>query len=302
MKTYQHIEKLDSDEVDGILNGTVYLFTKLDGTNAGVSFEDGKIVVCSRKRDISIKDDNAGTCAYIMSNQKFSDFFNEYPDLILYGEFLVKHTIRTYIDDAWRKFYVFDVYDKVEDKYLTYEEYLPMLAKYGILYIPLIARLENPTEEEVMSYLSKTSFLQPSDDIPGEGLVIHAPGFVNKYGRTTWAKVVRAEYKARKKHRITISPTEDIEAQIINDFCTDAFVEKEIAKLYGKLGTFENSHIGRYIATIYHEFIVENAWDIVKKYKNPKIDFKIINSLCTDRIKSMMIKFFKELGVNMPWA
>lgn len=32
-KKYQHVEKLSTSEVEGILNGTVYLFYKIDGTN-----------------------------------------------------------------------------------------------------------------------------------------------------------------------------------------------------------------------------------------------------------------------------
>lgn len=31
MKTYQHVERLGSEEVEGILSGTVYVFSKLDG-------------------------------------------------------------------------------------------------------------------------------------------------------------------------------------------------------------------------------------------------------------------------------
>lgn len=302
MQLYQHVEKLGTDEVEGILNGTVYLFTKLDGTNAGISYEEGQVRVCSRRREITIADDNAGTCAYVKANKKFADFFDKYPDYILYGEFLVKQTIKTYRDDAWRKFYAFDVYDRNTDKYLTYEEYQPMLEEFDIEYIPLIAKLNNPTEEEIMSYLDKTSFLQPTDDIPGEGLVIHAPGFVNKYGKTKWAKVVRAEYKARKQHHAKIASTEDVEAMIVENFFTNALIEKEIAKLYSELGAFNNKQIGRYINSIYHVFITECAWEIIKKYKNPKIDFKVLNTLCTDKTKAVMASFFKELGVMMPWV
>ena len=55
MKTqfYQHVERLDSDEVDGILDGEVYIYTKLDGTNAGVHYNNGKVIVNSRKRELS---------------------------------------------------------------------------------------------------------------------------------------------------------------------------------------------------------------------------------------------------------
>ena len=37
---YQHIEKIGSGEVEGILKGTCYLFYKIDGTNACVWFDE----------------------------------------------------------------------------------------------------------------------------------------------------------------------------------------------------------------------------------------------------------------------
>ncbi len=39
-KSYQHIEKLGSSEVEGILNGTCYLTYKIDGTNGCIYLSD----------------------------------------------------------------------------------------------------------------------------------------------------------------------------------------------------------------------------------------------------------------------
>ena len=41
-RSYQHIERIDRKEVEGILNGTVHLQPKIDGTNAVVWLQDGK--------------------------------------------------------------------------------------------------------------------------------------------------------------------------------------------------------------------------------------------------------------------
>ena len=60
-KPYLHVERLNKTEVDNILNGTVRITAKLDGTNASVwADEDGRMRYGSRKREISIEDDNAG--------------------------------------------------------------------------------------------------------------------------------------------------------------------------------------------------------------------------------------------------
>ena len=50
---YQHIERLGTPEVDGILDGKCYIFPKIDGTN-GQAWSDGNtIFVRSRKRFIT---------------------------------------------------------------------------------------------------------------------------------------------------------------------------------------------------------------------------------------------------------
>ena len=35
---YQHVERLGTDETEGILDGIVYVFYKIDGTNGSVIF------------------------------------------------------------------------------------------------------------------------------------------------------------------------------------------------------------------------------------------------------------------------
>ena len=303
---YQHVERLDSDEVDGILDGEVYIYTKLDGTNAGVHYDNGNIIVNSRKRELSEDKDNAGCMEYVLSQPKFEQFFKEFPNLYLYGEFLIKHTVKTYKDSAWRKLYVFDVVDYSDPenpRYLSYEEYEPLLKKYNIEYVPLIAVLNHPSKEDILPFLDKTTFLQSDDKTPGEGLVIKRyDGWKNKYGHTTWAKIVRKEFMVSKKIHREVSPNE-IEESIVEKFCTDAFIEKELAKILEDIGTdnWDNKYIGRCLNSVYHELISEEAWHFVKKFKNPKIDFSILCVLVTEKTKNVMHDFFKAHGITLPF-
>lgn len=303
---YQHVERIDSDEVDGILDGEVYIYTKLDGTNTGVHYNSGKVIVNSRKRELSEDKDNAGCLAYVLSQPKFEQFFKEFPNLYLYGEFLVKHTVKSYKDSAWRKLYVFDVVDysnPENPQYLSYEEYEPLLKKYNIEYIPLIAILNHPSKEDILPYLDKTTFLQSDSKTPGEGLVIKRyDGWKNKYGRTTWAKIVCKEFIVSKKIHREVSQNE-IEESIVEKFCTDAFIEKELAKILEDIGidNWDNKYIGRCLNSVYHELISEEAWHFVKKFKNPKIDFSILCVLVTEKTKNVMRDFFKVRGITLPF-
>lgn len=59
-RSYDHVERLGHEDTDGLTIGKVHVFPKLDGTNA-VVWWDGERVRCgSRRREISIEDDNAG--------------------------------------------------------------------------------------------------------------------------------------------------------------------------------------------------------------------------------------------------
>lgn len=286
---YQHIERLGADEVDGILDGDVYVYTKLDGTNTGVYLDDtGNIRVNSSKRLLSIDNDNAGACAYILANEKFKKYLDKHPNHYLYGEFLVKNRIRTYKDDAWNKLYIFDVVEYKEDtiRYLSYGEYVPLLEEFDIEYIPYINKFVSPSLDDVGNLVDKGMFLQKSEGFP-EGIVIKNYGFVNKYGRTVWAKIVREEFK----HRAKIKIANCVEQQIVDEFCTSALIEKEYTKVVVEKG-WNSKLIPMLLGTIWHTFITEECWNIIKKYKNPTIDFRLLNKLVVDKIKKVKSDVF----------
>ena len=54
---YQHVERLGTDETDGILNGDVYIFSKLDGTNTSIYLNDkGRREVLSAWRNRKLEE------------------------------------------------------------------------------------------------------------------------------------------------------------------------------------------------------------------------------------------------------
>ena len=166
-KKYQHIERYGTSEVEGIENGMCYIFPKLDGTNGSIWIDDGTMQFGSRKRQLHYGSDNAGFWSTLNNDESLRQFFNKWPKARLFGEWLVPHSLKTYRDDAWRKFYVFDVtVDLPEEKpsgekfeYISYESYVRMLEEFEIDYIPCLAKIENPTEEMLLQQLPNTHFL-----------------------------------------------------------------------------------------------------------------------------------------------
>lgn len=291
---YQHIERLGTDATDGILDGKVYIFSKLDGTCCGIFKDaDGQVRVNSRNRLLGIGNDNHGCCAYVLGNYKYSQYLEKHPNHYLYAEWLVPHTVKCYEDDAWNKLYIFDVveYDENGNKrYLSYEEYAPLLQEFDIEFIPVTAIKENPTIEEVTALQGDGKFLV-KDGGTAEGIVIKRYDFVNKYGHTIWAKVVQKQVQLTHHLHKTIT-TDSIEQAIIDDLCTSMFVEKEFEKFKEENGGWNSKLIPKFLGIIWHTFIVEECWNIIRKYKSPKIDFKLLNKLFIEKVKEIKNNLF----------
>lgn len=291
-KKYQHLERFGTDEVDGIEIGECLIFPKIDGSNGSVWLDkEGNIKAGSRNRELTLEKDNAGFYAYILSNENIKNYLKAHPTHRLYGEWLVKHSIATYREDAWRKFYVFDVtIDKNDDsvEYIPYDIYKNFLDKFELDYIVPIGKIKNGNYEAFNKALEKNTFLIKDGHGVGEGIVLKNYEFLNKYKRQTWAKIVTTEFK--EKHIKTmgcpeIKPKEMIEQQIVDDFCTTAFVEKEYAKIVNEMEGWQSKYIPMLLGKVFSELIKEETWNILKKYKNPKIDFKTLNVLVTQKIK-----------------
>jgi hypothetical protein len=297
---YQHLERFGTEEVDGIEFGECLVFPKLDGTNASVWLsDDGTVMAGSRNRTLSLENDNAGFYAYVLSNKNIADYLQKHPTHRLYGEFLVPHTLKTYRDDAWRRFYIFDVcIDKDEEsvEYIPYDTYKPLLEEFNLDYISPILKIKNGSYEHFVKTLEANNFLIKDGQGTGEGIVIKNYNFYNKYKRQTWAKIVTSEFK--EKHYKTmgcpeLQPKEMIEQQIVDEFVTEAFVEKEYAKIVHENEGWQSKYIPMLLGRVFSELVKEETWNILKKYKNPKIDFKTLNSLTIGKVKQVKSNIFR---------
>ena len=313
---YQHIERLGTDETEGILDGTCYIFPKLDGTNGCIWAEDGELHFGSRNREL-LEEDNRGFIKYLGNKDNLGTlklFFSNNPNLILYGEWLVPHSVRYYRDDAWNKFYVFDVCSITDGRlaYYTYEKYSTILNLYDIDYIPLIFADYNPTIQQLTETMNNNNYLMKRE-MMGEGIVIKNYDYINKYGRVTWAKMVRKEFaqKSKKPHRKLID-NDKIEENIVNEFLTLSMVEKiynnvaeEIARylienrdkitkdpVLGAQPVWKPKSKSKLLQTAYYDLVREETWSFIKKYKDPIINFKKLRKACNERVKTLMPELF----------
>jgi len=290
---YQHVERFGTAEVEGIEVGTCYVFPKLDGTNASVWWEDG-IAAGSRNRQLALDNDNAGFMNAMVADKTIVSFMNNARNLVLYGEWLVPHTLKTYNDDAWRKFYIFDVYDHRLDRLLRYDEYSEALVMAGLNVIAPIAIIKNGNIDYFTECLSKAHYLVKDGEGAGEGIVIKNYDYQNKYGRQTWAKIVGNEFKA--KHHLEMGAPligcEIVEEKIVSKFVTQAMVDKVVAKIELTNDGWHSKCIPQLINTVFYDLIKEESWEFVKAFKNPTINYKTLSHYCTAKVKELRKDLF----------
>lgn len=294
---YMHIERLGNDEVAGILDGDVYVFPKIDGTNSSVWIgEDCKLRFASRNRELSIDNDNAGFMAKTMHDANIGNLLLTHRNLRLYGEWLVPHSLKAYDEKAWNKFYVFDVFDDVTQTFMPYNEYSTLLNTYGIEYIPAMGHGMNPNQDSIIRFLDQNHYLlKDGYDGVGEGVVIKNYGFKNKFGRTTWAKIVTNEFKA--KHAKEMGPNEikNIETHeylFALQFVTASLVEKTVEKIKEARGEWNSRMIPQLLGTVFHDVVVEDTWTYLKKNKNVVINFKELERWVITQIKTVKPELF----------
>ena len=125
--------------------------------------------------------------------------------------------------------------------------------------------------------------------------VIKNYDFINQFGRQTWAKVVTSEFKGKhnKAMGAPISKGSDhVEEKISDEFVTEALVDKIVANIKNECGGWSSKYIARLLQTVFYDLVREHSWDYVKKFKNPKIDYKVLNRFSTIRVKKLKPELF----------
>jgi hypothetical protein len=222
-------------------------------------------------------------------------FFQKYPTLRLYGEWLVPHTFKGYREDAWRRFYVFDVYNDAVDAYMDYATYQPYLEEFGLDYIPPLAVIKNGDYETFLKYLEGNLFMCPDGGTPGEGIVIKNYDYYNKFGHQKWAKIIRQEFKDAH-HKAMGAPEINTglmnEERILDRALTQAFVDKTYDKIRVEHDGWSSKFIPELFGRCFHDIVTEELWDSLKEINHGTVNFKTMKALMIMKIKKMKPEIF----------
>jgi hypothetical protein len=284
---------MGDDEVEGILDpfGGDTIITvqpKIDGTNATIWYDNG-IKAGSRKREVTLGNDNAGFAAAVSRSKEVNEFFSDpaHQGYRIYGEWLVHNHVR-YEEDAYAHLYVFDVIDQFGN-YVPPEEWDSL--GLGLFCVPTIDQFDLKHEPDPMGRLTadmERSVYLTADGGPGEGIVIKRYGdWRSRYGNVLWAKMVRDEYRSAVHVGRRAVDVNGLEVTIAEEFITRAYCEKELDKIKATDG-WNETMIPRLLGSIWHEFVSEEMWNVLKRHKNPIIDFGRLQRAVYERIKTCL--------------
>jgi hypothetical protein len=286
---YQHIERLGSPEVEGLLDGIVTVQTKIDGANLTVAWDNEKgLIIASRNQAISVGGVPSvgfnGAVEYVLANHRFEEIVRH--GYIIRAEHLVRHSI-SYTKENMGKPWVFDVQQMVDGAYLEPMEYEQMFDGYGISFIPVLAILDHPTVDDIVA-------LVPGPDTFGaqqkEGVVVKRYNFVNQWGHTVWAKLVAADFKEKNKLAFGAGKKDGPEMRFAATV-TDEDVMKVI-HLVNEQHPATVRDMSQVLGMVWHDAFVDRLWRFVQKDKVQAFDFGTARRLVESKTREIALTYF----------
>lgn len=237
MKKYIDIERLKDKYASAFKAGEHITITeKVDGANASIAIcEDGTLAAFSRRQELNESNTLQGFYDFVQTLDSFIVESVLGKNLILFGEWLVKHTIR-YPEDKMRQFYVFDVYNTETEQYEPWEKTKQIAEFIGLKTVPLFYDGEFTTWEDVYSYVGKTEMgAEPT----GEGIVVKSQDRLdNKFsGTPAYVKIVAKEFSEvhQSKPQKEIDPEKLRAKQAAEELASTIVTKRRIEKAIQKL-------------------------------------------------------------------
>lgn len=169
-KKYMDIERLKDKYVDGFQKGDyIVVQEKIDGANFSIRYneEEDAITSFSRKNILDFSNNLRG--AWEWSQKLNKELVKEVlgTNLILFGEWLVSHTI-VYPNDKYQNAYFYDVYNVETGNYLKQDEVKNIINRLGLIYVPVFYEGEFESWEHLRQFVGRTDLGGEN----GEGIVV----------------------------------------------------------------------------------------------------------------------------------
>ncbi|MCI8659158.1 MAG: RNA ligase family protein [Lachnospiraceae bacterium] len=231
-KRYMEIERLRDDFKTGFRTGDlVQISEKIDGSNGAIQYDlmTDTLAAFSRNKRLNEKNRLSGFWDYVQS--LCAEDYKDTPDYVIFGEWLTQNII-VYKQENIKRWYVFDIYDRKEMRYLPQTEVRQFAESHNLLYAHVFYEGAFISWEHVKSFVGKSAY----GDL-GEGVVIKNQTRLNSRDKDHpfVVKLVRKDLqevkRARKQRRA--DPVDELLAvrEIVESVVTRQRVEKELYKM-----------------------------------------------------------------------
>jgi len=224
MKKYMDVIRHGKSSTHLILEGNprIVIQEKLDGANASFKVENGELKFFSRNTEL---DESNTLRGFTVWGKKHLEPLCIEDGYIFFGEWLVRHKLN--YGENENQFYLFDVYDEKNQKYLPFEEVKIAAKNLFLNLIPVFYEGEFQSLEHIQSFIGKSMLGEI-----GEGVVVKNVSYTDKHGNQQFTKFVSdqfAEMAKVKQHKVN-TQKDDLQ-EFVNATVNKARVSKIVHKL-----------------------------------------------------------------------
>ena len=237
MKKFMDIERLKPAFLPGFEIGDhIIIQEKIDGANFSIRYdaEHDVIGAFSRKRELDFGNNLRGAWQWAQELNKELVRSVLGTDLILFGEWLVRHTV-PYPEEKYNQAYFYDIYDAGSQSYLPQDLVKQYVDQLALNYVPVFYDGEFTSWDDVKQYVGKTEM----GGEYGEGVVVKNQSKLNNPNTRLpfYTKIVAEKFCETKgqKHNKPADMEKIAERERLQELTETVVTEARVRKLLHKL-------------------------------------------------------------------
>lgn len=233
-KSYMDINRFQTKYSDGFNVGdSIVIQEKIDGANASFIYDEEEDYIDCYSRKKTLDSDNTlnGFWNFVQTLDK--DKYKKYKNYRFFGEWLIKHKV-VYPEDKQNKFYLFDIWDENNKKYLDWNSVCDIAKDIGLETVPAFYEGLFISWEDCNKYVGKTKM----GGEYGEGIVVKSMTMLNNPNTKLpfYVKIVAenfSEVQKSKVHKVDLEALQEKERlyNLAETIVTKNRIEKIIMKL-----------------------------------------------------------------------
>jgi RNA ligase len=293
-KKFTDVVRLGHKNTIGVLaeGDNIVIQEKIDGANASFRRVGNELVAFSRNHQLSEENTLGGFYQFVKElNIQIGE------GLIFFGEWTNPHKVK--YPEHQKKFFLFDIYDVTQGKYLPWETVKRVGQSLGLNLVPVFYEGEYKGFDHLQSFVGKTELGGMLGDIStGEGIVVKNVDYTDRFGNQMYVKLVTDAFREVQKQKAPKDPKVEAtqEQKFVDQTVTTARIEKFLHKfvdegiLDEQFGIEDMGIILKNMNTRIYEDIIKEESDLLPEQHDEKQLRKAISRTVANTVKKIIDK------------